>query len=146
MKRRNTYQSFKINNSKGKIKNRSKENTDLYKAKRWNQVPWEGLASTNHQYSARQHMTCLIATIKTLKTFLNVIRLMVVGNQKFSVCWDIVFDDVLNKCLYVRSWGCKFIDKVYLREPRTVVPFQQWWFHSIYTMTSWHSNQIYPFV
>lgn len=45
----------------------------------------------NHQYSARQHMTCLIATIKTLKTFWNVSRLMFVGNQKFSVGWDIVF-------------------------------------------------------
>lgn len=33
MKRSNNEQSSKINNSKGKIKNRSKENTDLYKAK-----------------------------------------------------------------------------------------------------------------
>lgn len=40
MKRSNNDRSFKIRHFKEKIQNRSKENTDLYKAKRWNQVPW----------------------------------------------------------------------------------------------------------
>ena len=43
----------------------------------------------------------------------------------------------LFKCL----WGCKFMGKCNLcpRNPRTLIPSEQWWFHSIY-----HTSRAWP--
>lgn len=57
---------------------------------------------------------------------------------KFLVCGDVIslvassgkFNKCLKKWLYISSWGCQYVGKVFPRKSRTLVPLEQLWFYS----------------
>lgn len=67
---------------------------------------------------------------------MNTVEIFIRGGQcLFVVKYFLVRGSViswinfLKKCLYIRLWGCKCMGNGYQRKPRTVVLYEQWWFH-----------------